>query len=168
MTNNNTGMFDCRQIHSYLMISNGKHLFASRIGNKKVSIVQENGSTLYLILHDCMYIPDMYINLFSINKALGEGWKLSNHGLQMILSRSDKNITFDQVLKTAYGSVCGVKMLPSYDSGGIELEESANDRCSSPFAGYPTSSDLHDKTFICCDLQCVQSKISFENLFSIL
>jgi hypothetical protein len=58
-------------------------------------IVQEDGSTLGLILCDCIYVPDICINLFSITKALSEYWKLSNHGHLMVLSQTDSNITFD-------------------------------------------------------------------------
>ena len=90
VTNDSNGMFDCRRIHLYLKISNGKHLYSSMIGKKKASIVQANGSTVDLILHDCLYIPDICTNLFRITKALCEGWKLSNHGLQMVLSRSNQ------------------------------------------------------------------------------
>ena len=136
VTNDATGMFDCRPIQVYLKISNGKHLFASRIGNKKVSIVQENGSTLDLILHDCMYIPELCINLFSITKALSEGWKISNHGLQIVLSQSDQNIKFDQILKTAHGYVCGVTILPrrairfAYMSAGGKAPSVARASCN--------------------------------------
>ena len=73
VTNDSTSMFECCRIHLYLKISNGKHLYSSMIGKKKASIVQANGSTLDLILHECMYIPDICINLFSITKVLSEG-----------------------------------------------------------------------------------------------
>jgi hypothetical protein len=40
----------------------------------------------------------------------------------MVLSRSDQNIKFDQILKTAHGYVCGVTMLPLCDPGGAVME----------------------------------------------
>jgi hypothetical protein len=81
VTTNTAGMFECSRTHSYLQISNGKYLYSIRISKKKVTIVQANGFTLALILCDCMYVPDICINLFSITKALSECWKLSSHGL---------------------------------------------------------------------------------------
>ena len=43
VTNDATSMFDCQRIHLYLKISNGKHLYASMIGKRKVLILQGNG-----------------------------------------------------------------------------------------------------------------------------
>ena len=165
VTNDAAGMFDCHNINSYVKINNGKNLYSSMIGNKKVSIVQANGSTTDLILHDCMYIPDIYINLFSITKALSEGWKISNYGLQMVLSRSDQNIKFDQILKTEHGYVCGITMLPLCDLGVSPMELASIYQCHSPFGGEPTSNYLHDNPFKCCDKQFVKSEISFEKSF---
>ena len=91
-----------------------------------------------------MYIPDICINLFSITKALSEGWKLSNHGLQIVLSRSNQNIEFDQILKTAHGYVCGVTMLPIYDHGGAVMELALRYLCPSPLGGESRSNFVTD------------------------
>ena len=161
VTNDSNSMFDCCRIHLYLKISNGKHLHANMIGKKKVSIVQANGSTLDLILHDCMYIPDICINLFSITKALSEGWKLSNHGLQMVLSRANQNIEFDQILKTAHGYVCGITMLPFCDPGGAVMDLSLRYLCPSPLGGESTSNFFSDNAHSC-------SKYKYDNFVLIL
>jgi hypothetical protein len=52
--NDTAGIFDYSRINSYLKIANGKYLYSSKIGKKKVMIVQANGSTLDLILCDCI------------------------------------------------------------------------------------------------------------------
>jgi hypothetical protein len=59
--NNTDGMFDCNRIHSYLTIGNNKYMYSSRVGKTKVMIVQDNASTLDLILCDCIYVPDICI-----------------------------------------------------------------------------------------------------------
>jgi hypothetical protein len=161
VTNDTASMFDCRRIQIYLKISNGKHLYSSMIGKKKVSIVQANGSRMDLILHDCMYIPDMCINLFSITKALSEGWNISNDGLQMVLSRSDHNIKFDRILNTAHGYVCCINMHPFCCPGGTSMELASPCRCLSPLGGESTSNFL-------CDSVISRSKIQFENFTLIL
>jgi hypothetical protein len=43
LTNDTAGMFDCSHIHFYLKIGHGKYMYSSRIGKKKVTIVQANG-----------------------------------------------------------------------------------------------------------------------------
>jgi hypothetical protein len=108
-----------------------------------------------------MYIPNICINLFSITKALSEGWKLSNHGLQMVLSRANQNIEFDQILKTAHGYVCGVTMLPFCDPGGAVMELALRYLCPSPLGGESTSNFFSDNAHSC-------SKYKYENFVLIL
>jgi hypothetical protein len=72
VTKDTAGMFDCICIHSYLKIGNGKYMYSSTIGKKKVTIVQANGSTLDLIMCEYMYVTDICINLFSTTNALSE------------------------------------------------------------------------------------------------
>jgi hypothetical protein len=38
-------------------------MYSSMIGKQKVMIVQANGSTLDLVLCDCIYVPDICIKL---------------------------------------------------------------------------------------------------------
>jgi hypothetical protein len=62
VTNDTAGMFNCSRIHSYVKIGNGKYMYITRIGKRKEMIVQANHSTLDLILFDCIYVPDIFIN----------------------------------------------------------------------------------------------------------
>jgi hypothetical protein len=48
--NSTAGMFDYSRIHSYLKIGNFKYMYLSRIGKKKIMIVQASTSSLDLIL----------------------------------------------------------------------------------------------------------------------
>jgi hypothetical protein len=161
LTNNTASMFDCSRIHSYLKIGHGKYMYSSKIGKKKVTIVQSNCSILDLILCDCIFVPDICINLFSITKALNECWILSNHGLLMVLSQADLKITFDQTLKTTHGYVCGVTMLPLYDSKGVVIDIKAREKCFSPFGVEPVFDYTPDKPFRSSDILSAQSKIYF-------
>ena len=111
---------------------------------------------LDFILHDCMYIPDICINLFSITKALSEGWKLSNNGLQLILSRSNQNNEFDQIMKTAHGYVCGVTMLPFCDPGGAVMKLALRYLCPSPIGGESTSNFFSDNAHNCSKYKCIK------------
>jgi hypothetical protein len=69
VANDTAGMFDYSRIYSYLKIGHGKYMYSSRIGKKKVMIVQANGSTLDLILCDCIYVPDICINLMDYKSS---------------------------------------------------------------------------------------------------
>lgn len=49
-------------------------------------------------------------------KALQNGWKISNEGVILSLSKGTYRLTFDQVFKTQSGQVSGVTMVPVYPS----------------------------------------------------
>jgi hypothetical protein len=132
-------------------------MYSSRIGKKKVTIVQANGSTLDLILCDFIYVPDICINLFSTTKELNKCWTQSNHGLLMVRNQADLKITFDQTLKTTHGYVCGVTMLPSYASKGVVIDIIAPEHCCSPFGGDPLFYDTPDKPFRTSDILSARS-----------
>jgi hypothetical protein len=59
VVNTTFGTNDCNRLHSYLKIGNGKYMYLSRIGKKKIRIVQVNGSTIDLTLCDCIYVPEI-------------------------------------------------------------------------------------------------------------
>jgi len=68
----------------------------------------------------------LWVNLFSINKALKKGYKLSNKGLSICLSKGDVSVTFDRVLRTANGSVSGIKL--SIDKSPVAYNTISNFR----------------------------------------
>jgi hypothetical protein len=65
--NDTAEIFDYSRIHSYLKIGNGKYMYLSSIGKKRIKIVEANGSTLDLILCDCIYVPEICIDLKDYN-----------------------------------------------------------------------------------------------------
>jgi hypothetical protein len=62
-------------------VGNGKSMTATKVGSLKCFIIQVDGSGLEITLHEVKYVPELRVNLFSINKAFKKGYKLSNKGL---------------------------------------------------------------------------------------
>jgi hypothetical protein len=44
-------------------------------------IVQANGTRMEVTMTDVKYIPDLWISLFSIDKALKNGFNIGNKGI---------------------------------------------------------------------------------------
>ena len=65
MTCSEEGQYDCKVIRSQVKIGNGHMLNATKIGKKKVTVVQRDGSTLDLVLQNCKLVPQLFTNLFS-------------------------------------------------------------------------------------------------------
>jgi hypothetical protein len=70
MTCSDKGMFNCRIIKSSVKVGNGKELPATKIGDKRMTVVQKVGSATDVLLKDCKYVPQLFPNIFSIMKAL--------------------------------------------------------------------------------------------------
>lgn len=117
MGNTDEGMFDVKEINEPVTIGNGKTLRATKIGKLRRTVHQTNGDTLDIIIPDYKHVPELHVNLFSITKALELGWKLTNKGVMMILNKNGRQIRFDRIYKTDNGKLCGVNILPRFESG---------------------------------------------------
>jgi hypothetical protein len=52
------------------------------------------------------------VNLFSLNKALKKGFKLSNDGIIVSLNFKHVKLTFDRIINATDGCVTGLSMKP--------------------------------------------------------
>jgi hypothetical protein len=61
-------------------------------------MTQVNGEKLTVTLNDVKYVPSLCVNLFSLNKALKKGFKVSNDGVVISLIYKHVKLTFDRVI----------------------------------------------------------------------
>jgi hypothetical protein len=87
---------------------------AIKVGSLKCHVIQLNGSSVNVTLKEVKYVPELWMNLFSISKALKNGFNLSNKGLMISLKKGSVSVTFDGVIKTVNGSISDIKMT-TYD-----------------------------------------------------
>jgi hypothetical protein len=123
MTNSDEGMYNCRNIKSPIKIGDGRTRYATKIGTKKLMVIQKDGSTLDITLEECKYVPSLWINLFSITKALGHKWNLSNKGQCIVLKKNSNTLMFDRLMQTDNGAVVGVIMKPKIDTIHMSIEK---------------------------------------------
>jgi hypothetical protein len=107
-------MFDVKNINENIRVGNGDSLTATKIGSLKCRVIQIDGSTFNIILHDVKFVPNLWVNIFSINQALKKGHMFSNDELTISLSKGLTKVTFGRVFKAKDGAVLGVKMI-AYD-----------------------------------------------------
>jgi hypothetical protein len=74
-------MFNVEEIKVSITVGNDKSMMATKVGRMKWQVIQLDGSELDIILHEVKFVPELWINLFSINKALKNDYHLSNQGL---------------------------------------------------------------------------------------
>ena len=104
------GMFNVKDISEDITIGNGKSMTATKVGSLSCKVIQVDGSSLDVTLHEVKFVPELWVNLFSINKALKNGFKISNKGLSISLSKGSATVTFDRLIRTTNGSVSAIKM----------------------------------------------------------
>ena len=81
---------------------------STTIGTKKVIAVQKDGSKQTIMLKNCRFVPELWVNLFSVNKALSNGFQISNEGLTIKLKKKNTKIKFDRIYSIGTGSVIGI------------------------------------------------------------
>jgi hypothetical protein len=131
MIRDDSYMFDCRPIKSYIKVGDGKTITCNKIGKVRMMVIQNDGTSTIVVLHDCKYVPALFVNLFSITRALHNNWQLSNRGMSMILRKESQTIIFDKIMRTESGCVTGVEMVPlvekSYTILDREMSTDIND-----------------------------------------
>jgi hypothetical protein len=100
--NNYVGMFEVCVINKPIKIGHGNSMVvtATRIGKLRRTIIQCNGTTMDIVLTDVKYVPKLWVNLFSIGKALSGSFKIGNKGLMIYLTNGSFKMSFDHLMPT--------------------------------------------------------------------
>jgi hypothetical protein len=106
------GLTEVKEIDKSLNIGDVNSMKATKIGNLKCEVTKFNGEKFIVTLNDANYVPDLCVNLFSLNKALKKGFKVRNDCVIGSLNYKNVRLTFDRVINTTYGCVTGVTMKP--------------------------------------------------------
>ena len=66
---------------------------------------------------------DLWINLFSIGKALKSGFNISNNSEILSLTKGNLPLTFDNIVRTKDGSVTAIKLTPVLNKVGLAVRQ---------------------------------------------
>ena len=87
-------------------------MIAKKIGKLRCGILQQNGESLIVTLENLNFVPEIWINLFRIGKALKNGFKIGNDGEIIKLTKGNVTLIFDKVVRTKNGYVSGIRLTP--------------------------------------------------------
>ena len=76
-TNNDKGMMDVEAINEKVKIGNGKYMTATKKGILHTHVIQWTGRKIPVTM-EVKYVPELYVNLFSIGASLKKGWQIKN------------------------------------------------------------------------------------------
>ena len=108
-TNDDTGLINVQRINERVKIGNGEYMTATKKGTLVGYVVQKNGRKTKIQL-EVKYIPELYVNLFSIGRSLHLGWELGNKGTMINLRKGAFKVDFDRVAKTYNGYISGFEI----------------------------------------------------------
>jgi hypothetical protein len=110
------GMFDLEDKHATIRVGNGKQLETAKIGKRKGTVIQSDGSEVQIIMKQYKQVPDLWCNLFSLTAALNDGWILSNKSKMITLTKDGVSLTFDKIIPSGDGYLCGVEIVPARET----------------------------------------------------
>jgi hypothetical protein len=110
--NHDCGMFKERKpINDRIGVDDGSIAIATKEGNARLKVIQQNGKACIVTLYLCKYIPNLPNNLFSITTALAQGWTLTSNCVHIRLSKHKETIIFNAINPTSNGLFSTVKMV---------------------------------------------------------
>jgi hypothetical protein len=88
-------------------VGNNETMYSQAKGSFKGTVHNTDGTSFPLILTDVLYVPNLWLNLFSITKAIRHDTVQlgSSHG-NMALRIGRHTFTFDQAYPTGSGRDC--------------------------------------------------------------
>jgi hypothetical protein len=110
--NSEEGQFDYTTILEEITVGSSNKMFAKKVGSLRCIVQQKNGEKFVVVLKDVKFVPELWVNLFSISKALKNGFNLGIEDVAMKLMKGNTTLYFNRMLKTKNGFVSGIKLLP--------------------------------------------------------
>ena len=167
MGNVDDGMVEVQEINEPIKVGNGNKARAIKKGTLPLMLLQKNGETMDISLTDYKYSPELGVCLFSLTKAIENGWKISNQGLKLMLTKGKLTITFDRVMKTKDGILCGVELLPrvgeALNVGSDDpVHEDSNETKTKKYDNYMDINRFH-KTYGHASEQAMKNTAKFYN-----
>jgi hypothetical protein len=62
------------------------------------------------VLLEFKFVPELWVKLYSIDKALKDAFKITNEDFIINASKSSTTLSFERVIKTKNGVVSGVRL----------------------------------------------------------
>jgi transposase InsO family protein len=125
MRNSTAGMYDLKDHVQAITVGNSETIYSKLIGKFKGTIIQQDGRTIDVVLDEVLYIPDLWLNLISVTKALKQPHtKLDNKGELIVFKflegdQIKDHIVFDKIFTTGVGQLLGIEIQPKEEYANV-------------------------------------------------
>ena len=120
MRNSTSGMYDLEDDIQEITVGNSDVMLSKYRGKFRGTIIQQDGGYMDIVLNDVLFVPELWLNLISITKALTHPHiSLQSDGelITIIFNQEQENgqkdkLVFDKVYPAGSGQLLGVEIQP--------------------------------------------------------
>jgi hypothetical protein len=124
--NSDKGLFDKATISEMITVGNGSIVMAEKVGKLRSYGIQCYGRIFKITVENVKIVPEFWIILFSINKALMNVFMIGNEGVLIKLTKGETTLVFDQSLNIRGVFVSGIKMVTVLNKVANTVVETKN------------------------------------------
>jgi hypothetical protein len=81
--NNDLGLLDVEDVSERITVGNRKTMEATQIGSLRCNVEKVNGKTFQVLFQGVKFDLELWVSLFSINKALKNSFKIANEDIHV-------------------------------------------------------------------------------------
>jgi hypothetical protein len=119
------GMVNLKSLKNAIKVGNAEDIYSEAIGTFKGLVTQKDGSTFLITREDVLYIPDLYVNLFSMTRVLKNKTvdfkREREKGTIALIYHRDHKLLFDNIIEVGHGKLLGVGIVPHQENLNIHI-----------------------------------------------
>jgi hypothetical protein len=119
MRNSTVGMYDLEEYVQEVTVGNSATILSKYRGKFKGTVIQQDGGYMDIVLNDVLFVPDLWLNLISLTKAVKHkhiSMESSGELITLIFTNEEcgttETLVFDKIHPTGSGQLLGVEIRP--------------------------------------------------------
>jgi hypothetical protein len=116
-------MANLKPLKIAIKVGNAEDIYSAAIGTFKGLVTQKEGSTFPITHEDVSYIPDLYVNLFSMTNVLKNkpvDFKREKGTIALFYDK-DHKLLFDKIIEVGFGTLLGVDIVSHQENLRIHI-----------------------------------------------
>ena len=86
-------------------------MMQTKVGSWRGVWKHQDGTSQVVTLHNVGYVPELWVHLFSITKAMEQGYEIRSKGLEMHLIKQEISLKFDKIIETQEGHLIAAECI---------------------------------------------------------
>jgi hypothetical protein len=114
MVNSKKHLTNIEKCNIDVKVGNSEVMKCSLKGTYEGKVIDKKGNEMILTLQDVMYVPELWVNLFSITKAIANPKvTLTTKDKLIVLKVNGNEIIFDKTLQNGSGRILAIDIIPT-------------------------------------------------------